>query len=129
MKRVVITGIGVVSPIGNTVEDFWANIKANKHGFGFIDDITSEDFEVKIAARSKDFSCEKYIDKKESRRIDRFTQFAVCASLDAMAELNLITLFEGPKTLKINVLDVTGKVDINSAPILKKLREAEKCQK
>ena len=63
MKRVVITGIGVVSPIGNTVEDFWANIKANKHGFGFIDDITSEDFEVKIAARSKDFSCEKYIDK------------------------------------------------------------------
>ena len=86
MKRVVITGLGVVSPIGNTVEDFWANIKANKHGFGFIDDITSDDFEVKIAARSKDFTSEKYIDKKEARRIDRFTQFAVCASLDAMAD-------------------------------------------
>ncbi|MBQ8826685.1 MAG: beta-ketoacyl-ACP synthase II [Oscillospiraceae bacterium] len=86
MNRVVITGLGVVSPIGNTVEDFWANIKANKHGFGFIDDITSDDFEVKIAARSKDFTSEKYIDKKEARRIDRFTQFAVCASLDAMAD-------------------------------------------
>ena len=47
--------------------------------------------------------------------------------LDAMAELKLITLFEGPKTLKITVLDVTQKVDIESAPILKKLREAEKC--
>lgn len=86
MKRVVITGLGVVSPVGNTVEEFWANIKANKHGFGFIDDITNENFEVKIAARSKDFSPEKYIDKKEARRIDRFTQFAVCASLDAMAD-------------------------------------------
>ena len=86
MKRVVITGLGIVSPIGNTVEDFWANIKANKHGFGFIDDITNEGFEVKIAARSKDFTPEKYIDKKEARRIDRFTQFAVCASLDAMAD-------------------------------------------
>ena len=49
--------------------------------------------------------------------------------LDAMSELGLITLFEGPKTLRINVLDVTHKVDIESAPILKKLREAEKCQK
>ena len=86
MKRVVITGLGVVSPIGNTVEEFWSNIKANKHGFDFIDDITNENFEVKIAARSKDFSPEKYIDKKEARRIDRFTQFAVCASLDAMAD-------------------------------------------
>lgn len=86
MKRVVITGLGVVSPIGNTVEEFWANIKANKQGFGFIDDITNENFDVKIAARSKDFSPEKYIDKKEARRIDRFTQFAVCASLDAMAD-------------------------------------------
>ncbi len=86
MKRVVVTGMGVVSPIGNSVEEFWSNIKANKHGFGFIDDITNENFDVKIAARVKNFSCEKYIDKKESRRIDRFTQFAVCASLDAMAD-------------------------------------------
>ena len=86
MKRVVVTGMGVVSPIGNSVEEFWANIKANKHGFGFIDDITNENFDVKIAARVKDFSSEKYIEKKEARRIDRFTQFAVCASLDAMAD-------------------------------------------
>ena len=86
MKRVVITGLGVVSPIGNTVEDFWNNIKANKHGFGYIDDIAKEGFDVKIAARSKEFSPEKHIEKKEAKRMDRFTQFAVCASLDAMAD-------------------------------------------
>lgn len=86
MSRVVITGMGVVSPIGNTVEEFWNNIKANKHGFCFLDDIVSEDFDVRIAARVKDFSPEKYIDKKESRRIDRFAQFATVAALDAVAD-------------------------------------------
>ncbi len=84
MNRVVITGMGVVSPIGNSIEEFWENIKANKHGFSYIDDITSEGFDVKIAARVKDFSPEKYIDKKEARRIDRFTQFATVAALDAL---------------------------------------------
>ena len=51
MKRVVITGMGVVSPIGNSVEEFWSNIKANKHGFSYVDDIVSPDFDVRIAAR------------------------------------------------------------------------------
>lgn len=86
MKRVVITGMGVVSPIGNTIEDFWNNIKANKLGFGFVDDIVAEDFPVRIAARSTDFTPDKYIDKKEARRMDRFTQFSVCAAMDAVAD-------------------------------------------
>lgn len=86
MKRVVITGMGVVSPIGNTIEDFWSNIKANKLGFGFVDDIVAEDFPVRIAARSMDFTPDKYIDKKEARRMDRFTQFSVCAAMDAVAD-------------------------------------------
>ncbi len=86
MKRVVITGMGVVSPIGNTVEEFWANIKANKLGFSYVRDMVREEFEVKIAAPVNGFSPDKYIDKKEARRIDRFAQFAVCASLDALAD-------------------------------------------
>ena len=86
MKRVVITGMGVVSPIGNTVEEFWSAIKENKRGFSFIDDIVSEDFEVRIAAPVKDFSPEKYMDKKEAKRMDRFTQFAVYSALEAMAD-------------------------------------------
>ncbi|MGN0666200.1 MAG: beta-ketoacyl-ACP synthase II [Huintestinicola sp.] len=95
MKRVVITGMGVVSPIGNTIEEFWDSIKANKLGFSFINDMVSEDFEVKIAAPVKDFSVEKYVDKKEAKRMDRFSQFAVYAALDALAD-------SGIKTEEIN---------------------------
>ncbi len=84
MRRVVITGMGVVSPIGNTLDEFWSGIKANKTGFSYVDDIVRPDFDVKIAARVKDFTPDKYIDKKEARRIDRFVQFGVCASLEAM---------------------------------------------
>ena len=54
MRRVVITGMGVVSPVGNTVEEFWNSLKEGKHGFSFVDDITNPEFDVKIAARSKE---------------------------------------------------------------------------
>ena len=84
MKRVVVTGMGIVSPLGNTVEEFWNNIKANKLGFSYINDITSENFDVKIAATVNDFSPEKRLDKKEAKRMDRFTQFAVTAALEAI---------------------------------------------
>ncbi len=84
MKRVVITGMGVVSPIGNSVKEFWSGIKANKLGFSYVNDITNENFDVKIAAAVKDFSPEGRLDKKEAKRMDRFTQFAVCAALEAM---------------------------------------------
>ncbi|MDE6763586.1 MAG: beta-ketoacyl-ACP synthase II, partial [Oscillospiraceae bacterium] len=86
MKRVVITGMGVVSPVGNTIEDFWNSLKAGKHGFEFVNDVTGDGFDVKIAARVKDFSCDKYVEKKESRRMDRFTQFSVTAAMDALAD-------------------------------------------
>ena len=76
--------MGIVSPLGNTVEEFWNNIKANKLGFSYINDITSENFDVKIAATVNDFSPEKRLDKKEAKRMDRFTQFAVTAALEAI---------------------------------------------
>ncbi len=46
MKRVVITGMGVVSPVGNTIEDFWNSLKAGKHGFSYVNDVTGDDFDV-----------------------------------------------------------------------------------
>ena len=69
MKRVVITGMGVVSPVGNTIEDFWNSLKAGKHGFSFVNDVTGDDFDVKIAARVNDFSCDlnfKIVSQKRS---------------------------------------------------------------
>lgn len=111
MKRVVVTGMGVVSPLGNSVEEFWSNIKANKLGFSYVEDITRPDFDVKIAAPVKDFSSEKYIDKKEARRIDRFTQFAVCASLDAME--NCGTKFEDVDPYRKGVIFGVGIGGLN----------------
>lgn len=86
MKRVVITGMGVVSPIGNTVEEFWDSIKANKLGFSYLDGIVSDDFEVRIGGLVKDYDPEKRIEKKEAKRMERFTQFAVSAALDAVED-------------------------------------------
>ncbi|MGN0642688.1 MAG: beta-ketoacyl-ACP synthase II [Huintestinicola sp.] len=106
MKRVVITGMGVVSPIGNSIEEFRSSIKANKLGFSFIDDIVSESFDVRIAAPVRDFSPDKYLDKKEAKRMDRFTQFAVYAALDAMADAG--TKFEDVDPYRAGVIAGVG---------------------
>lgn len=84
MNRVVITGMGTVNPLGKDVNEFWDNIIANKLGFSFIDQFDGSDFDVKIVGAVKDFDSSKYIDKKAAKRMERFTQFAVYSSLDAL---------------------------------------------
>jgi 3-oxoacyl-[acyl-carrier-protein] synthase II len=86
MRRVVVTGMGTVNPLGKSVNEFWGNIVANKLGFSFIDQFDASDFDVKIVGAVKDFDSSKYIEKKEARRIDRFSQFAVVSSLDALED-------------------------------------------
>lgn len=81
--RVVVTGMGALTPIGNNVEDFWENSKKGKLGIDFIKSIDTSDLEVKIAGELKDFNLYDYIDKKEARRIDRFTQYGLIASMEA----------------------------------------------
>lgn len=111
MKRVVVTGMGIVSPLGNTVEEFWNNIKANKLGFSYINDITSENFDVKIAATVNDFSPEKRLDKKEAKRMDRFTQFAVTAALEAIDDAG--TKFEDIDPFRSGVIAGVGIGGLN----------------
>ncbi|MGN1137452.1 MAG: beta-ketoacyl-ACP synthase II [Oscillospiraceae bacterium] len=84
MRRVVITGMGTVNPLGKNVEEYWANIKANKNGLSFVDQFDTSDFDVKVVGAVKDFDSSKYIDKKEAKRMDRFTQFAVCSAMEAL---------------------------------------------
>ena len=90
MKRVVVTGMGVVSPIGNDIQTFWSNLKQGKCG---IDEITSfpiEDFPVRLAGEVKDFNPEEYgIDRALIRRADRFTHFALVAAKQAMDDSKL----------------------------------------
>jgi len=80
MKRVVVTGLGVVSPIGNDVEAFWNNLINGVSGVGYITRFDTTNYPVKIAAEVKDFNVEDYVDKKEARRMDRNTHYAVAAA-------------------------------------------------
>ncbi|GAB6276482.1 MAG: beta-ketoacyl-ACP synthase II [Rectinema sp.] len=88
-RRVVVTGFGVVSPLGNDVPSFWSNVKANKSGIGPITLIDSSDLAVKIAGEVKDFNPAPKIDPKDSKKMDRFAQFAVYAALEALESANL----------------------------------------
>lgn len=103
--------MGIVSPLGNTVEEFWNNIKANKLGFSYINDITSENFDVKIAATVNDFYPEKRLDKKEAKRMDRFTQFAVTAALEAIDDAG--TKFEDIDPFRAGVIAGVGIGGLN----------------
>jgi 3-oxoacyl-[acyl-carrier-protein] synthase II len=89
MNRVVITGLGVVTSLGQDVETFWKHITEGKSGVGYIENFDVTEYPTRIAAEIKDFDLDKYVDKKEARRMDRFVQFAVAASLDALKDANL----------------------------------------
>lgn len=89
-KRVVITGMGVISPVGNNLELFWDSLTKGKSGVGYITQFDTTEYPVKIAAEVKDFQAEEFIDKKEARRMDRFVQFAVAAAKMALQDANLI---------------------------------------
>lgn len=79
-RRVVVTGMGVVTPIGTGIDAFWANVKAGKCGIDFIESFDTTDYSVKLAAEIKDFDPTLYMDKKESKRQDRYSHFALAAA-------------------------------------------------
>lgn len=88
-KRVVITGMGALSPIGNDVKTTWENALKGVNGIDSITRINTDDYNVHLAGELKDFNIEDYIDKKEARRMDRFTQYAVVAAREAVKDANL----------------------------------------
>lgn len=88
-RRVVVTGLGVISPVGNDVSTFWESLKTGKSGVARITRFDATDYPCQIAAEVKDFNPEEYIDRKEARRMDRFAQFAVSAAKMAMQDSKL----------------------------------------
>lgn len=88
-RRVVVTGLGAVTPIGNTVEDFWAGIKEGKVGIGPITKFDTSDYKVKIAAEVKDFVAKERMDFKAAKRMEAFSQYAVAASKEAYEDSGL----------------------------------------
>lgn len=95
-RRVVVTGMGAITPIGNSVEEFWSGIKEGKTGFGPITYFDTADYRCKLAAEVKDFDPTQYMDKKSARRMEQFCQFAVAAAGQAIAEAGLIMEQEDP---------------------------------
>ena len=95
-RRVVITGMGAITPIGNSVEEFWNGIKEGKTGFGPITYFDTADYRCKLAAEVKDFDPTQYMYKKSARRMEQFCQFAVAAAGQAIADAGLIMEQEDP---------------------------------
>lgn len=88
-RRVVVTGLGAVTPIGNNVEEFWSSVKAKKIGFGEITRFDTTDFKCKLAAEVKDFDAKEHIDAKSAKRMELFSQYAVVAAKEALEDAKL----------------------------------------
>lgn len=88
-RRVVITGLGTVNPLGNNVEETWKKVQENACGIGPITHFDTENFTVKMAGEVKNLNVEDILGKKESKRMDRFTQFAMIAAKEAMEDSGL----------------------------------------
>lgn len=89
-RRVVVTGIGAVTPIGNDAETSWENAKKGVNGVAKMTRLNPDDFPVKIAAELKDFDVEKYLEKKEARKMDRFTHYAIASAEMAVQDSGLV---------------------------------------
>ena len=88
-KRVVVTGLGAVTPIGNNVQEFWQGIKEEKIGFGPITYFDASEYKCKLAAQVKDFDPTEHMDKKAVRRMEQFCQFAVVAAGEALKDAGI----------------------------------------
>lgn len=111
-KRIVITGLGTVNPIGNNVDDTWSSIQAGKCGIGPITQFDTTDFDVKIAAEVKDFDPSLWMDPKNARKMARFAQFAVAASKQAYDDANLASAGYDPTRIGICIGNGIGGFEV-----------------
>jgi 3-oxoacyl-[acyl-carrier-protein] synthase II len=95
-KRVVVTGLGAITPIGNSVDSFWESVKKEEIGFAPITYFDTTDYKVKLAAEVKNFDAGEFMDKKAARRMELFSQYAVAASKQAIEDAGLDMTVENP---------------------------------
>ncbi len=111
-RRVVVTGMGAVTPTGIGVERFWRSIKEEKTGFAPITAFDTGEYKVKLAAEVKDFDPEAFMDKKAARRMERFSQFAVAASKEAIEDAGLDMSAEDPFRAGVSIGSGVGSLQI-----------------
>lgn len=113
MNRVVITGMGVVSPIGNTIEEYWNNLKEGKCGIDILpENLQLQDVKVKVAGMVKEFSPAPYITPRDAKRLARFSQFAIYASKKALEMANLDMTEENAERIGVIIGSGIGALDI-----------------
>ena len=95
-RRVVVTGLGAVTPIGNNVDDFWTSVRAGKIGFDHITKFDTTDYKCHIAAELKDFNPQDFMDRKAAKRMEPFSQYAVAAAKQAIDDSGLDIEKEDP---------------------------------
>ena len=123
-RRVVITGMGLITPIGNTVQETWASALEGRRGGNLSDHFDTSDFGVKIGANVKNFDVEQYLDRKEARRIDVFIQLGIAAGVQAiedagiadMAESDRVGIAIGSGIGGINTIEDTHSTLLKSGP-------------
>src|SRR5574343_1909430 len=86
LKRVVVTGLGAITPIGNSIEEYWDGLVNGRSGAAPITYYDTEKHKTKFACEVKNFDVEQYMDRKESRRLDKFSQYAIAASDEAIKD-------------------------------------------
>ncbi|WP_182006825.1 beta-ketoacyl-ACP synthase II [Priestia aryabhattai] len=111
MERVVITGMGVVSPIGNDIRTFWNNLIKGESGISSIDIFDTADHKAKIAGVVRDFDADEILGKKEARRLDRFSQFALAAAEQAWSDSKLDLNDINPERLGVYVGSGIGGIE------------------
>lgn len=102
-RRVVVTGLGAITPIGNNVEEFWNGLKEKKVGIGPITYFDTADYKAKLAGEVKDFDPKQYMDPKAAKRMEKFCQFAVCAAKEAIEDAGLNMEQEDPFRVGVSV--------------------------
>lgn len=115
MKRVVVTGLGAITPLGNTVEQFWQQILAGKSGIGPITKFDSSKFKTQFAGEVKGFNPEEYLEKKEIKKYDLFTQYAIGSSDQAIKDAGLdFTTMNDDQLAEVGVIWATGNGGIGT---------------
>lgn len=102
-NRVVVTGMGAITPIGNDVESFWNGLKEKKVGIGPITCFNTSDYKVKLAAEVKEFDPKQYMDPKTARRMEAFSQFGVAAASQALKDAGIDMEKEDPYRVGVSI--------------------------
>ncbi|MBA04623.1 MAG: beta-ketoacyl-[acyl-carrier-protein] synthase II [Gammaproteobacteria bacterium] len=110
-RRVVITGLGAVTPIGNTVEETWKAVCESKSGGNLIESFDTTDFAVKIGASIKSFDVSQYVDKKEARRIDPFIQLGLAAGIQAVEDSDITVESMDPRRIGVAIGSGIGGIN------------------